>query len=156
MNAMSKQSVSMFVVLFFAMYGCVAETSKLDATTERAFEIENKADCVVDYTVDGKYDIGVGVIDEGCRHSHLFDPNELECYFERLKHKDLIVVVIRKNTWDQETVAKHVDEINNFLFNCGFKRVVVQQGYGGSRGIWSDKTKHQPSAGVAGSTAAQP
>jgi len=119
------------------------ETPLLNATSARAFEIEKEADYVVDYTTDEQYDIGIGHVEDNVRHSHLFTQNELEYYFGQLKHKDLIVVVIRKNKWDKDTASKRVEQINSFLFKCGFSRVVIQQGYGFARGIWSDKTKPQ-------------
>jgi hypothetical protein len=138
-----KQITIAVVLLCFTTSGHCDDTPMLDATSERAFEIEKIADYVVGYTTDEKYDIGIGRIEDNMRHSHLFTQYELEDYFGQLKHKDLIVVVIRKNKWDEDTARKHLKQINAFLFKCGFSRVVIQQGYGFARRILSDKTKPQ-------------
>jgi hypothetical protein len=141
MNALFKLLAVMPALLFAIATGSDAQPLPDDEATDHAFEIERTADYVVEYTIAGKYDIGVGHIKDDARHPQVFTAEELEHYFTALKHKDLIVIVIQKNTWTSEDVERRVAEINSYFFKCGFNRVVVQQGRAFSRGTWSDRTR---------------
>ena len=141
--------------------GCITSATRdysdapRDKITERAFDLVEKADFVIDYkTSHDKWDIGVGRVTNGLYYSELFDYGQLEHFFGSQKHKALIVVVFSKNTWSKEQIRSKVKEMNQFFFEVGFGRVVIQQGYGNGRGIWSDSTNPQPPAAPYGGQAA--
>ncbi|MEI7881463.1 MAG: hypothetical protein WCI95_11375 [bacterium] len=112
--------------------------------TACAVDLAEKADIVINYlTQANKFDIGIGREDGGVYDYVLFDYNQLEHFFRSQKHKDLIVIVFSKNKWSEDEIQSKAKEMNLFFFRVGYNRVVIQQGYGAGRGIWSDKTNPQ-------------
>jgi hypothetical protein len=114
--------------------------------TERAFALEKAADFVVKLTDDGKFDIGVGRITStegsewnGLKHVY-FEQDELVSFFDRQRHKDLIVVIFHKSSRKSEAVRKEVAKMNAYFKDRGFKRIVIQQLLAFSRPIYSDIT----------------
>jgi len=112
-----------------------AETNS-HAVTKRAFEQEAAADFVVSYSTHGKLNIGVGPTDrQGVHAPIMFSLAELERFFDRQKNKQLIVVVIAKNVWSDDELQRHVLRLRDYFVARGYKKVVIQQGSGASRGI---------------------
>jgi hypothetical protein len=121
---------------------CGAETddahlNSFATETARAFELERKADFVANYSTDGKLDIGVGRTNkaQNIQHPIRFSLEELDGFFDEQRHKGLIVVVVEKNVWSDEELKKHVLKLRDYLVARGYKKVVIQQGLGGGRGI---------------------
>jgi hypothetical protein len=121
---------------------CGAETDdahlkSFAAETARAFELERKADFVADYSTDGKLDIGVGRTDkaQNIHHPIRFSLEELDGFFDDQRHKDLIVVVVAKNVWSDEELKKHLLKLRDYFVARGYKKVAIQHGLGGGRGI---------------------
>ena len=105
--------------------------------TKRAFDLESKADLVAWYSTDGKLDIGIGRTDktQNLHHPISFTLDELEHFFDRQKHKDLIVVTVAKNVWTDEELTGHVNRLRDYFIARGYKRIVIEQAYGSGRGI---------------------
>jgi len=148
-------NISFTALLMMATATIAADTNILshDVTSERAFKIEQQADHVISFTADGKFDIGLGKVDNNTRTPIYLDFQQIERYFTLQKNKELIVIVCDKNMWGDHTLKQHINSLNDFFFKCGFKRVVIQQGYAFGRGIWSDKLN--PNHGLE-STSAPP
>ena len=131
------------LALSVAVFGDEIEDSKSpwNKTINDAFRQCREADFVIDYLTHlDKYNLGIGRIENDAIKSVLLDLEQIEPFFKRQKHKDLIVIVFGKNTWDAERRNKKILEINRSFFRVGFKRVVVQQASGGiGRQIWSDQ-----------------
>jgi hypothetical protein len=117
-----------------------SDQSRFSAETERAFKQEAAADFVAWYSTEGKLDIGVGRTDkkENLHHPISFTLDELEGFFKDQKHKDLIVVGIEKHVWTDEVLKQHVAKLRDYFVARGYARVVIQQAYGGGRGIHLD------------------
>lgn len=147
------KTASVASMLCFLCIGCTTggmrDYSKLSfkEITARAFELEARADFVIGFCPrDNRFDIGVGRVDDEGRHPERFAYAQLEHFFQSQKHRDLIVVIFNKNTCTNDEIQSRVVELNRFFFQVGFKRVVIQQGYGSGRGIWSDRTNSAPQA----------
>ncbi len=112
-------------------------TFKFSPTTERAFKLEEEADFVAWYSLDGKLDVGVGRTDkkENLYHSIKFSLEELEGFFDKQKHKNLIVVGIQKQNLTKEVLEMHITKLRDYFVARGYARVVIQQAYGNGRGI---------------------
>lgn len=111
-----------------------SKKSPYDRKTDRAFRIEADADIVVEYTGDGKMDIDI----IQARTPVFFDPDELIGFFDRQRHKKLIVVIFHKSTRDDTAIQAEVSKLNAYFKDRGYRRVVIQQYYGFSRGTHSD------------------
>jgi|GEM_PF-4864753 len=107
------------------------------AETLRAFELEEKADLVANYSTAGKLDIGIGRTDkaQSLHHPIYFPLEELEKFFNNQRHKNLIVVVVAKNVWTDEEFQKNVLKLRDYFVARGYKKIVIQQGLGAGRGI---------------------
>ena len=105
--------------------------SETERATDRAFDLEKKADVTVEYTMSKKMDIKVGRLESShgitARHPTLFDPSELIWFFEGLNRKDLIVVMFHKNTWSDDEEKREISKINSYFRDRGYKRIVIQQ-----------------------------
>lgn len=130
------------IALVLVVPVCRAETDDSDhnsfaSATARAFEMEKQADFVADYATDGKLDIGIGRTDneQGIHHSIRFSLEELEDFFDDQRHKNSIVVVVAKNLWTDEELQNHVLKLRDYFIARGYKKVIIQKGSGGGRGI---------------------
>jgi hypothetical protein len=139
---LQEMKIIWLIALVLVSHVCCAETydshhNSFAKETARAFELEEKADFVADYSTDGKLDIGVGRTDkaQGIHHSIRFSLEELEGFFDDQRHKDMIVVVVAKNVWTDEELQNHVLKLRDYFVARGYKKVVIQQGLGGGRGI---------------------
>jgi hypothetical protein len=117
-----------------------------EAENERADALEKAADYVVHYTDDGKFDIGVGRLNsvEGREWKSLksvyFEQDELVSFFDRQRHKDLIVILFHKSSRGSDAVRKEVAKMNAYFKDRGYKRIVIQQLLAFGRPILSDIT----------------
>ena len=73
------------------------------------------------------------------RNPITFTLEELEYFFGRQKHKDLIAVMFRKNTLSLVELSQKIKKLNAYFFAKGYKRVVLLQGHGTGVGLYSDK-----------------
>lgn len=132
-----------FIGLFLLCITVVFARPFLPVSTEEAFKAELEADVVVTYTWRENLDIGVEVMsprNDGSLAGMEHSPRELQHFFKSQKHKKLVVVILDKNTWDDDKIGRIVTEMTQYFFDAGYRRVVIQQGRGSGRGTYSDKT----------------
>lgn len=127
-----------------SLVGCAASSSEVSQVSGQAwrdtFSIESSADWEVDYSWDGKLDIGVGVSKGGIWYAKTFDLDELKSFWTRQRHKDFVVVMLPKNTWDDVEYAEVCRKLKAYFFKVGFKRVRIQQAASFGVGVVSDDT----------------
>lgn len=99
-------------------------------------DLEKKADVSINLTTNGKIDIGISGI--------TFSPDELADYFQRVRHKKLIVCLFDKNTRSQSDNLKLSTNLSDFFLKCGFERVVILQAQAFGIGVYSDKSNSRP------------
>jgi hypothetical protein len=84
----------------------------------------NKADITTSITIEGKYRIGVGRKNaEGVFVEVTFVIEELEHFFEKQRHKDLIVIRIEKRPKPFD--RKDTQNVADFFIRRGYSRVIV-------------------------------
>ncbi len=114
-----------------------ARTALFPTETERAFAQERQADLVVFYRRSGEMRIeslsGKPVEDD--------TPVDFPGFLDRQAKKSLVVVIIEKQVWPEEEVARHLAFINKFFLGHGYRRVVIQQARGNGRPIHSDTAR---------------
>ncbi|RYD43869.1 MAG: hypothetical protein EOP83_31540 [Verrucomicrobiaceae bacterium] len=114
-----------------------ARTALFPNQTERAFAQERQADLVVFYRGSGEMRIrslsGKPVDDDS--------PADFPSFLDRQREKSLVVVIIEKQVWAEEEMARHLAYLNNFFLGHGYRRVVVQQARGNGRPIHSDTAR---------------
>ena len=106
--------------------------------TERAFDQVEEADFVARYTSDEKLLVGIGPANwdgKTVADSVPFELADLKAFFYQQKKKDLIVVVIDKNTWTDEKLKQGLETLREFFVARGYAKVVIQQMRGSGRGI---------------------
>jgi hypothetical protein len=105
--------------------------------TERAFELERQADLVVSYRQSGGMTIesvsGTAVEDAS--------PADFPGFLDRQRKKSLVVVIIEKQAWSDEELARHLAYLNDFFLGHGYRRVIIQQARGWGRPIHSDTAR---------------
>ena len=152
------------ITLSFVSSVCLAETDdehrrRFAAETAHAFELERSADFVANYSTGGKLDIGIGRTDKAkkIQSSISFSLEELETFFDVQRHKDLIVVVVAKNTWSDKELQNHVAKLRDYFVARGYKKVAIQQGLGAGRGIHLEyEAEGKPGEATAERTALKP
>ncbi|MES2921870.1 MAG: hypothetical protein V4819_09995 [Verrucomicrobiota bacterium] len=107
----------------------------LPTDTERAFELERKADLVAWYTTDGR--IRIDAI-SGSETELVGSPAELSGFFDRHQKKSLVVIVVAKNVWDDAELASHLAFLNHYFTSHGYRRIVIQQARASGRPTHSD------------------
>jgi hypothetical protein len=139
-----KSTILIFLTLFTSLHAKMLDAKMLEVSTEDAFKTAAQADMVVTYQIDGKLDINIGIVEskdpKAVRKPIYFDLVQLESFFKHQKHMNLIVVILAKNTWEDKKISEVVEQLNSYFFQAGYSRVVIQQGLGGGRGTYSDKT----------------
>ncbi|MCW1924574.1 hypothetical protein OKA05_18565 [Luteolibacter arcticus] len=114
----------------------------LDRESKRAFALERAADLVIEFTGEGRFDIGVGRIKSAdgnsYRDPHYFSLGELVEFFDDQRHKDLIVVNFHKAAWIRDSLESDIARINDYFRDRGYRRVVICQFTSSSRPIHSD------------------
>lgn len=114
-----------------------ARTALFPTETERAFTLERQADLVVFYRRSGEMRIesvsGKRVDDDA--------PTDFPGFLDRQRKKSLVVVIIEKQTWSDEELARHLAFINDCFLGHGYRRVVIQQARGWGRPIHSDTAR---------------
>ncbi len=109
------------------------------STDEEIWNLIESADMVADYTFRGRININVGKLEGNVHHPITFNLEELEYYFDKQKHKDLIVIWFDKRAQvDGEKIQKLVEQLNKYFFQRGYKRIVLLQGLGDGVGLYSD------------------
>ena len=108
-----------------------------------AFRLERKADIFVELTSDGLMDINVTE-----RHGNeygkkpiRYHPDQLIRFFDLQRRKDLVVVCFHKQVWPEELLKQRIESTNQYFFDRGYQRVVIQQYRGFGRGTHSDRRK---------------
>ena len=109
----------------------------------KVFGLYHEADMSIRYNpYDDKVDIDVGRVNKSgkipVRTPVTFTLDELEYFFGRQKHKNLIAVMFKKSTFDPVVLANKRKKLNAYFFSKGYKRVVLLQGYGTGVGLYSD------------------
>jgi hypothetical protein len=114
--------------------------------TRRAFDLESKADFVAWYSTDGKLDVGIGRTDkvQNLHHPLKFTLEELEGFFDDLKHKGLIVVTVAKHVWTDEELAGHVTKLRDYFIERGYQRIVIEQAFAFGRGVHLEHPEPKP------------
>jgi len=114
--------------------------------TRRIFGLYNEADMSIFYNPrNDKVDIDVGRLNKTeagkilGRTPTTFTLEELEYFFGRQKHKDLIAVMFDKNILGRVELSHKIKKLNAYFFTKGYKRVVLLQGRGTGVGLYSDK-----------------
>lgn len=132
------------------------------AARKEADRLRWTADIVVNYSIEEKLDICVGVFEvvDGARVWKQIDfaLEELKAFFALQRHKDLIVIVLDKRWMGDDRdkkIAEIVDTLTGYFFAAGYKRVVIEQGLSYGRLTHSDKTNPQQS-GPASRPSANP
>lgn len=110
---------------------------------EGAFRLERKADIVVDLTSDGLMDINVTERHENDygRNPIRYHSDQLIRFFDLQRRKDLVVVCFHKQAWPEELLKQRIESTNQYFFDRGYQRVVIQQYYAFGRGTHSDRRK---------------
>ena len=110
---------------------------------EKAFRLERKADIVVELTSDGLMNIEVTERhgNEYGRNPIDFHPDQLIRFFDLQRHKNLVVVCLHKQVWPEELLKQRIESTNQYFFDRGYQRVVIQQYRGFGRGTHSDRRK---------------
>ena len=108
--------------------------------TERAFQLAEQANFVASYDMRERMDIGVGALsaDPVARQVIDFDLDELTGFFDKQRHKDLIVVIIEKHVWPDEKLAEEVERLKTYFIARGYRRICIQQASAVARGIHLD------------------
>jgi hypothetical protein len=108
--------------------------------TGRAFATEKSADVVVEYSSDGAMGICPPTPADGIQPNpeREYEPTQLIKHFDSQSRKNLVVVIIAKQTWSDEQLKSEISKLNRYFFARGYERVVIQQGLGGGRGTHSD------------------
>ena len=111
--------------------GLLAQEVKRDSYISK-FDIEEikNADFVAYYSTNKKLDIGIGPSRDGVDHLIKFDLNELERFFDKQKHKNIIVLVIESHRLSNEKIKTHAKTLYDFFIARGYKKVIIQQGDG--------------------------
>ena len=123
-----------------------SETEMPVSPDEEAFAVEESADIVAEHTMDGKFDIGVGRlvsvegIEMGGRKPQYFDRDELVGFFNRQKHKEVIVLIFHKSMRNHEEDMIEVAQMNAYFKERGYERIVIQQYRAFGRPTLSDIT----------------
>lgn len=68
-------------------------------------------------------------------------PADLSGFLHRQRKKSLVVVIIEKQTWTEEELARHLTFLNRYFTDHGYRRVVIQQARGYGRPIHSDTAR---------------
>lgn len=114
-----------------------ARTALFPTETERAFAQERQADLVVFYRRSGEMRIesisGKPVDDDS--------PADFPAILDRQRKKSLVVVIIEKQVWPEEELARHLAFLNGYFLGHGYRRVVIQQARGNGRPIHSDTAR---------------
>jgi hypothetical protein len=115
-----------------------------DDKTTKALALERSADLVVQYTGDGKLDIGIGKVTTAdgqvSRTPKCFPADELVDFFDQQRHKNLLVLIFHKSSRSDDEIKSEVTRLNDYFKDRGYKRIVIQQHYASSRGTHSDIT----------------
>lgn len=118
-----------------------ARTALFPTETERAFAQERQADLVVFYRRSGEMRIesvsGKPVEDDS--------RTDFPAFLDRPRKKSLVVVIIEKQTWSDEELARHLAFLNHHFLSHGYRRVIIQQARGWGRPILSDTARTGPS-----------
>ncbi len=121
-----------------------ADEARYWEATQRAFALEKSADFVVQYSGDEMFDIGVGktTTSEGVK---IFSPrgfpaDELISFFDRQRHKQLVVVIFEKGVPFKGSQQDEVTKVHTYFKERGYKRIVIQQFRATGRPTLSDIT----------------
>jgi hypothetical protein len=121
-----------------------AEEASYEEATQRAFALADSADQVVRYEGDEMFDIGIGktTTREGVKgfSPRSFPADELISFFDRQRHKQLVVVIFEKRVSYKGTQQDEVTKIHAYFKERGYKRIVIQQARATGRPTLSDIT----------------
>ena len=130
----------------------ISPRERLEAKTDAALALADEADHYVEFTgtfnfssktgeitIDPLLQIGVGTIKNGLFYPKSFKLDELSHYFSIQKHKDLVYICLPKNAWPDKMIRENIEMLNSYFFECGYKRVVIQQHHSQTRISLSDK-----------------
>lgn len=121
-----------------------ADEARYWEATQRAFAREKSADFVVRYSGDDVFEIGVGTTTtrDGVEifSPRSFPADELISFFDRQRHKQLVVVIFEKGVLFKGTRQDEVTKIHSYFKERGFKRIVIQQARANGRPTLSDIT----------------
>lgn len=115
-----------------------ARTALFPNETERAFAQERQADLVLLYADPDSMSIS-SISGESLRD--YYSPEDWPAFLDRQVKKSLVVVIIEKQNWPEEELARHLAFINDFFLGHGYRRVVIQQARSSSRPIHSDTAR---------------
>jgi hypothetical protein len=109
----------------------------------RAFEIAASADFQASLSNDGKFDLYIGVVKDGVRHSITFTRDEMREFWSAQAKGKFICVTLAKSKRSEVEDKQLVTDLSAYLFECGLKRVRIHQGLGGGVGVLFDGTRDQ-------------
>lgn len=120
-----------------------AQPPLFNSATEKAFRLERQADISVELRSDGSMDINVTERqgDEWGKNPISFHPDQLIRFFDQQPHKNLVVVCFHKQAWPDDVLKQRIESTNQYFFDRGYQRVVIQQFYSSGRGTHSDRRK---------------
>jgi hypothetical protein len=98
-----------------------------DDESSKALEQEKQADLVVNYSTAGDFRV------KGSEQA--LAPEEAAEFFDQQSKKDFLVVIVAKNTWSEEQLGQQIEKLRNFFVARGYRKISIQQGLGGGRGI---------------------
>ena len=96
-------------------------------TCDLLFEIEKKADRTIWYDKEENFDLGLGEVIDGARHSMDLKFDQIKSFLKKEKHKDLIVVWFDKTVmWNEKPfIEERAKKVTGLLQEAGYKRVVI-------------------------------
>jgi hypothetical protein len=111
-----------------------------DPGANEILKLSGNADLVIDYTYEGKFNIRHGKIEENVRQPIRSELEDYELFFDKQRHKDLIVVwfdILPQH--DGETLKDSIEKLNKYFFKRGYKRIMLLLPSGDGVRLCSDK-----------------